>query len=107
MPYQGKAKSDHKVQSGMAATIFVEWGYDEHSINLSPENWASVKAGKELLIEGEGYYYEGDFFHDYWHFAGGLDGRLTVTYNDDPDNIWSLGTGWEANLSDALIEEHP
>jgi hypothetical protein len=36
---------------GMAnagATVTVEWGYETHSITLTPKNWARVKSGKPL-----------------------------------------------------------
>jgi hypothetical protein len=51
-----------------------------HSITLTPRNWAMVKSGKELYIRGEGYNYEGEFFWEYWHFKGGLEGNLYVTH---------------------------
>ena len=84
----------------LAATVSVEWAYEEHSITLSPRDWTRVKAGAPLQIRGEGYHYEGEFFWDYWSFAGGLDGSLVVSYGDDG------GQGFIGNLSAAGIEEH-
>ena len=66
---------------------------------MIPRNWRKVKAGSALSIRGKGYRYDGKFFWDYWHFAGGIDGLLTVYYGDDG------ATGWEGELSDASIEE--
>ncbi len=82
-----------------AAEIYVTWGYECHSIILTPRNWSKVKKGKPLSIRGKGYYYEGEFFWDYWTFAGGLDGILNVSYGNDG------GGGWEGKLSDATINE--
>ena len=81
-------------------TITVEWGYELHSITLSGRNWSLVKTGRPLSMRGKGYYYEGEFFWDYWSFAGGLEGELRVDYGDDG------GCGFQGTLSDADIEEH-
>ena len=82
------------------ATITVEWGYDQHSITLTERNWARVKTGKPLSIRGKGYWYEGDFFWDYWHFAGGLGEELRVDYGDDG------GCGFRGALSGEYVQEH-
>jgi hypothetical protein len=84
------------------ATISVSWGYDVRvSVTLTPANWAKVQAGKEHGIRGEGYYYEGEFFRDYWVFNGKSEGSLFVGYGEDG------GEGFIGSLSDATIEEHP
>jgi hypothetical protein len=90
---QGKAKQP-------AATITVEWGDDNHSITLTPKNWATVKSGAPLSLSGKGYHYEGGFFWDYWHFAGGLEGDIEVGYGNDG------GQGFVGTLEHAQIEEH-
>jgi hypothetical protein len=84
----------------LAATITVDWGYENHSITLTPRNWAAIKAGRPHSQRGKGYYYEGEFFWDYWRFAGGLDGELEVNYGGDG------GQGYDGLLSDASIKEH-
>jgi hypothetical protein len=86
--------------SGLAATIAVEWGYELHSLTLTPRNWAAIKAGRAHSQRGAGYYYEGEFFWDYWYFGGGLAGTLEVNYGNDG------GQGFVGNLSDAKIGEH-
>lgn len=78
--------------------ITVEWGYEHHSLALSRKDWDLIKAGQSLRIRGDGYYYEGDFFWDYWFFGGGLDGILQVDYGEDG------ATGFVGKLRDALIE---
>ncbi len=82
-----------------SATVAVRWGYARHHLHLTARNWARVKAGKPLRIRGKGYYYEGEFFWDYWHFEGGLNGGLTVWYGDDG------GVGWQGLLRSAEVVE--
>jgi hypothetical protein len=60
-----------------------------------------VKGGKPLRIRGKGYWYDGEFFWDYWDFAGGYEGRLLVEYNLRGE--W-YGNGWDNALKDAEIE---
>jgi len=84
----------------LGAIITVSWGNDVAvSVHLTPRNWARVKAGKTLQIRGKGYYCEGEFFRDYWHFEGGRGGALVMSYGDG-------GTGFDGKLSDAEIQEH-
>jgi hypothetical protein len=82
--------------------ITVEWGYEEHTITLTPRNWAKVKSGKELYIRGKGYHYEGEFFWDYWYFGGGLGGDLVLYYGNHGDYS---ATGFDGKLEDAKITE--
>jgi hypothetical protein len=84
------------------ATVSVELGYELHSITLAARNWARVKSGKPLRIRGKGFYFEGEFFWDYWSFAGGLEGELIVEYGEG----FGRRTGFNGRLSDATIEEH-
>ncbi len=84
----------------IAATITVEWGYDDHSITLTPRNLAAVKAGRPHSQRGAGYHYGAEFFWDYWAFSGGLDGDLTVDYGSDG------GQGFTGKLRTAAIQEH-
>jgi hypothetical protein len=86
--------------SPLSAKVTVSWGNDvQVSLNLTPRNWAKLKAGKTLHIRGRGYYYEGEFFRDYCYFEGGLEGALIVYYGDDG------ATGFQGKLSDADIQE--
>lgn len=87
-------------RDGLAATITVKWGYECHSIRLSPAQWFKVRTFKPLNIAGPGYYYEGDFFQDYWSFWSPGPHELVVTYGDDG------GTGFNGSLTGAQIEEY-
>jgi hypothetical protein len=59
--------------SPLSATVTVSWGNDvQVSLNLTPRNWAKLKAGKTLHLRGRGYYYEGELFRDYWFFGGAV-----------------------------------
>jgi hypothetical protein len=83
----------------VGATITVTWGYGPHTLRLSVRDWHLVRSGASIKIQGEGYYYEGEFFQDYWYFSSGLNGPLVVEYGKDG------GTGFVGRLSDAEIEE--
>ncbi|MHC2582667.1 hypothetical protein ACVI1J_005158 [Bradyrhizobium diazoefficiens] len=81
-----------------AARITVEWGYDLHEITLTPRNWSRVKRGGKLRIRSRGFSEDGPQW-EYWSFAGGLDGDLSVEYGEDG------GVGFVGKLHDATIEE--
>lgn len=82
------------------ARIAVEWGYERHEVVLTPRNWARVKGGGKLRLRSRGFSEEG-FQWEYWNFAGGIDGDLTVEYGEDG------GKGFVGKLRDAWIEESP
>ena len=88
-------------QKSVGATIYVEWGYELHSITLTSRNWGRIKSGKPLRIRGKGYLYEAEFFWDYWNFEGGMTGELVVEYG----NGSGTGTGFIGLLRDADIVE--
>jgi hypothetical protein len=81
------------------ATITVVWGYEPHSIYLTPRNWRRVKSGKPLTIRGKGYCYEGEFFWDYWLFNKDPRYELVVNYGEDG------GCGYNGTLDGARITE--
>lgn len=81
-----------------AACISVYWPESWKTVILTPRKWKRVLSGEPIEICGNGYYYEGVFFHDYWRFSGGMKGRLLVEYDDG-------GTGFIGDLEDAEIEE--
>lgn len=84
--------------STVTAEITVEWGYEEHSIVVTAENWERIKSGEPVHLRGEGYYHEGEFFQDEWFFGGGVDGTLEVSYGDDG------GVGYAGSLAQAIIK---
>ncbi len=96
---QASSKPQRRAKPGHAATIMVEWGYETHSLTLTPDQWEFVMSGHALGVEGPGYEYEGEHFEDYWSFAGGYRGTLEVSYGDDG------GVGVECRLCDAVITE--
>lgn len=90
---------------GPAARLSVSWGYDVTvELVVSKRNWSKIMRGHDLTIRGSGYYYEGDFFWDFWDFAGGIDGELIVRYGSPKDGDYS-GQGFIGTLRDALVEE--
>lgn len=77
--------------------ISVYWPDDWKSIILDEEQWQEILKGKPFSDSGEGYYYEGEKFSDYWEFGGGPDGKVYVTYDGG-------GVGFDGVLSDCEIE---
>lgn len=71
-------------------------------ISLNSRNWSKVKAGKPLKICGKKYFSEidGKCHRTYWHFGGGIDGSLYVSYGDDGAFCF------DGSLNDAEIIEH-
>lgn len=84
----------------MKATITVEWGNELHTLNLTARNWKRVRNGHALSIRGKGYYADGVFFWDYWHFNDALSGDLRVDYGEDG------GCGFDGRIEEADIQEH-
>jgi hypothetical protein len=58
-------------------------------LSVSKRNWLKITRGHNVTIRGSGYYYEGDFRWDYWHFSGALDGKLTVSYGSPKNGDYS------------------
>jgi len=88
----------HIRRTRRTVTISVYWDCVEASVKLTRRDWEAIKAGGEFHEIGEGYYYEGEKFQDYWNFAGGLEGSLEVTYDGG-------GQGFVGRLCDAQIKE--
>ena len=78
-------------------TISVEWGYEMHSLTMNYDQWASIQAGEEKYIGGEGFHYEGEFFYDGWTFNTPTAGNLLVTYDDG-------GVGYEGSIPTPIID---
>jgi hypothetical protein len=78
----------------------VVWGNDDVIVELTvtKSQWARIKNGDDVRINGKGYWYEGERFQDTWYFSGGLDGELRVCYDDG-------GEGFIGSPRDALM--HP
>ncbi len=63
----------------------------ELDINIA--DWLEIVCSEEVTLDGEGYSYYGEPFQDRWHFSGGLEGDLQVTYDScvspgDPGDGW-------------------
>jgi hypothetical protein len=81
----------------VAATVTVNWGYENHSLDLTPRRWAQVVAGKPVSMRGQGYHADGKFWWDYWAFNCDGEGSLNVGYGEG-------GEGWSGNLASARVE---
>jgi hypothetical protein len=87
-----------------AVTVFVEWGYELHSLKVDQEDWERIQAGESTSISGDGYCYEGSEFSDSWHFTGGIGGDLRVYYCGEEEG--SEGEGYIGILTEDMIERH-
>jgi hypothetical protein len=87
-----------------AAHLQVSWGYDVTvDLHVSQRNWSKITKRKKVTIRGDGYLYEGEFYWDYWHFEGGIDGKLMVTYSSSKES-WDVGVGFDGTAREALVE---
>jgi hypothetical protein len=83
--------------------LSVSWGYDVTvELRLSKRNWSKISKGNRVTIRGNGYYYEGEFFCDYWDFSGGIDGELRVRYGSSKGH--DEGVGFDGILREAFVE---
>jgi len=87
------------------AKFVVAWGGGDIVVELGVniDDWLGIVCGEEIALEGESYVYDGEPLQDRWHFSGGLEGDLKVTYNrrerpGDPGDRW-LGAPRSALVS--------
>lgn len=72
------------------------WGYGARvELSLTKSQWEKIIRGDKMFIEGEGYWYEGEFFQDNWYFSGGLDGDWKSATGSPPTAIFRLKVGLE------------
>lgn len=84
------------------AKLSVEWGYEVHSLTIGARDWARIKAGEELSLQGEEYAYDGEMFKCGWHFNGDGPGSLIVNYCPVGGNAWNTGDGYVGTWKSAL-----
>ena len=77
-----------------AVRISVEYGYEMHSIMLPMKKWRRVVSGRALRVRGDRCFNEDGTFWDAWNFAGGLDGRVVVTYEKLRGSAFDTGEGF-------------
>jgi hypothetical protein len=61
-------------------SLWVQWGYEVHRLEVRPKDWARIQAGEKLSLKGQPYHYEGKAFKCAWHFNHTEPGSLTVSY---------------------------
>ncbi len=74
--------------------ITVSYGDGVHSITVSRNAFAQIRAGKELKLQGEGFAGDGDFVKDYWVFNSDKRGSVKV-YCDNGRELYD-GDGWHS-----------
>lgn len=92
-------------QPNDGVTLSVEWGYEAHSLSLTREQWTRIVSGSSLDIVGPGYQYEREHFQDTWHFNGGIDGELRVTYARAGGSAHDEADGFVGTVRHALMSE--
>jgi hypothetical protein len=73
---------------------------------VTQRNWRRIVRGDRLTLRGRGYYYDGQFNWDFWHFAGGIAGELRVSHGSPKDRDYS-GEGYVGRARDVLIAVRP
>jgi hypothetical protein len=68
-------------------TLTIDYGYDVHSIAVTASDWARIKGGEELKIEGAGFPVEGEMERDFWWFNTNGRGSLHV-YCDSARDVY-------------------
>ena len=76
--------------------LSVEWGYEIHTLSVTPSVWAKIVAGEEIVQKSRGAY-EGAQFWIEWSFNCSGVQTLSVKYGDDG------GVGYEGNIYDLHI----
>ena len=72
---------DTNIPTSIFAVFKVSWGYEiELELYVTERNWKKISAGKGFSIRGNGYYYEGEFFWDFWNFRGTIN-RLFADFS--------------------------
>lgn len=74
------------------ATVFVDNGYDQHSLVLSGKTLARIQAGKLVILRGQGFPVEGFTERDRWSFNSRSFGAVHVVTDEGRDvfegNLW-------------------
>ena len=83
----------------MVVTLTVEWAHEQYQLDLPQAIWLRIAAGEPLNVEGPGYYYEGEHFHDRWCFNDPKPGNLRVTYHQGLEE----GDGYVGSIEDAYL----
>lgn len=83
--------------------LWVEWGYEVHSLKVEPGDWADITAGKKLSLPGKRYRYEGDAFDCTWYFNEREKGDLRVEYANVNGNWGGVGDGYGGTWQHAYL----
>lgn len=78
------------------AQVFVDNGFDQHSLVLSGRTLARIQAGKPVILRGQGFPVEGVMERDRWRFNSRVFGSVRVVTDEGRDVF-------EGNLRDAEV----
>ncbi len=79
-----------------AAKVFVDNGFDQHSLVISVRTLARIQAGKPVILRGQGFPVEGVMERDHWCFNSRAFGSVQVVTDQGRDVF-------EGNLRDAEV----
>ena len=77
----------------------MQFGYENHTVELTETDWKSVKDGKALSRDVESYYEGGKFTYTF-SFNRGDENTLCVYYSTDED----FGDGFIGRIEDAMVD---
>lgn len=98
MSQSGKSTTDTPKNSESPKVISIDYGYDIHSLEISDSEWQLIQSGKQLEIEGQGFWVEGEFDQDYWCFNSETSGTLGVSCESGRE----IFTG---SISDLMVDQ--
>ena len=62
--------------------VTINYGYDIHSIVMSPRSWDRIAKGEEVTMKGQGFFIEGVESQYVWTFNSPKAGALSVDAED-------------------------
>lgn len=79
------------------------WGNGEVMVELavSKDQWDRIARGDRVEFKGRGYWYDGDWFQDIWHFNC-PHGELIIRYGQPNDGDFS-GEGYNGPISSVMV----
>ena len=88
--------------------LLVSWGHDVTvALQIAAEQWAQIQRGTPIHLQGEGYWYEGQYCHAEWIFEGGRTLNVRVEYTVDGGTSLDCGIGFVGTLDEIAVRPLP
>lgn len=87
-------------------TLAAIWGNDEVRVELrlDKDQWERISRGEYMKIDGEGYWYDGDWFKDIWEFNKDLRRQELIIWYGQPSEGDFSGQGYVGPIDDLVVE---